>query len=122
MTVTGALSEAERSDLIAATRRLARERLAPMALELANAHEWPEHLFELLRDHGYFELYYPRQYGGLGLCLPALNEIIEEMAAGAEPGAAGGVGERPARVAVMAARSAGRRGRRVPARAARGGQ
>ena len=81
MTVTAALSQAERSDLIAATRRLARERLAPMALELANAHEWPEHLFELLRDHGYFELYYPRQYGGLGLSLRAFSEIIEELAA-----------------------------------------
>src|SRR5260370_38774094 len=100
MTVTGALSEAERSDLIAATRRLARERLAPMALELANAHEWPEHLFELLRDHGYFELYYPRQYGGRGLCLRGFSEIIEGLAAGADTGAAGGVGRHRGRPAV----------------------
>src|SRR5260370_17260337 len=90
MTVTGALSEAERSDLIAATRRLARERLAPMALELANAHEWPEHLFELLRDHGYFELYYPRQYGGVGLSLRAFTEIIEERAPGSHTAPSGG--------------------------------
>ena len=47
MSVAETLSEADRSDLIAATRRLARERIAPIALELANAHEWPEHLFEL---------------------------------------------------------------------------
>ena len=81
MSVAETLSEAERSDLIAATRRLARERIAPIALELANAHEWPEHLFELLRDHGYFGLYYPIQYGGIGLSLGAFSESIEELAA-----------------------------------------
>ncbi len=118
MTVTGALSEAERSDLIAATRRLARERLAPMALELANAHEWPEHLFELLRDHGYFGLYYPSQYGGLGLSLRAFSEIIEELAAVSNTAASVVLGQHQAGLAIMAAGSAEQRARWLPALAA----
>ena len=81
MSVAETLSEAERSDLLATIRRLARERIAPIALELANTHEWPEQLFELLRGQGYFGLYYPSQYGGIGLSLRAFSEIIEELAA-----------------------------------------
>ncbi len=118
MSVAGTLSEAERSDLIAATRRLARERLAPMALELANAHEWPEHLFELLREHGYFGLYYPSQYGGLGLSLRAFSEIIEELAVVSNTAASVVVGQHQAGLAIMAAGSAEQRARWLPALAA----
>jgi alkylation response protein AidB-like acyl-CoA dehydrogenase len=118
MSVAGMLSEAERSDLIAATRRLARERLAPMALELANTHEWPEHLFELLRDHGYFGLYYPGQYGGLGLSLRAFSEIIEELAVVSNTAASVVVGQHQAGLAIMAAGSAEQRARWLPALAA----
>jgi alkylation response protein AidB-like acyl-CoA dehydrogenase len=118
MSVAGILSEAERSGLIAATRRLARERLAPMALELANAHEWPEHLFELLRDHGYFGLYYPSQYGGLGLSLHAFSQIIEELAVVSNTAASVVVGQHQAGLAIMAAGSAEQRARWLPALAA----
>ena len=64
MSVAETLSEAERSDLLATTRRLARERIAPIALELANTHEWPEQLFELLREQGYFGSNRRRSAGG----------------------------------------------------------
>jgi alkylation response protein AidB-like acyl-CoA dehydrogenase len=116
--VTGTLTEAERSDLIAATRRFARERLSPMALELANAHEWSEELFELLRGHGYFGLYYPGAYGGLGLSLCAFSEIVEEMAAVSNTAASLVVGQHQAGLAIMAAGSAEQRARWLPALAA----
>ena len=103
MSVAETLSEADRSDLIAATRKLARERIAPIALELANAHEWPEHLFELLRDHGYFGLYYPVQYGGIGLSLHDFSGIIEELAAVSNTAASVVLGQHQAGLSIMAA-------------------
>jgi alkylation response protein AidB-like acyl-CoA dehydrogenase len=118
MSVAEALSDADRSDLIAATRRLARERIAPIALELANAHEWPEHLFELLRDHGYFGLYYPTQYGGIGLGLRAFSEIIEELAAVSNTAASVVLGQHQAGLSIMAAGSPQQRARWLPALAA----
>jgi alkylation response protein AidB-like acyl-CoA dehydrogenase len=118
MTVPEALTEEERTDLIAATRRLGRERLAPIALELANAHEWQEHLFELLRDHGYFGLYYPREYGGLGLSLRTFSETIEELAAVSNTAASMVVGQHQAGLSIMAAGSPEQRSRWLPALAA----
>jgi alkylation response protein AidB-like acyl-CoA dehydrogenase len=118
MPVAEALSEAERSDLLATTRRLARERIAPIALELANTHEWPEQLFELLRDHGYFGLYYPSQYGGIGLSLRAFSEIIEELAAVSNTAASVVLGQHQAGLSIMAAGTAQQRARWLPALAA----
>jgi alkylation response protein AidB-like acyl-CoA dehydrogenase len=118
MSVAETLSEAERSDLLATTRRLARERIAPIALELANTHEWPEHLFELLRDQGYFGLYYPSQYGGIGLSLRAFSEIIEELAAVSNTAASVVLGQHQAGLSIMAAGTAQQRARWLPALAA----
>src|SRR4051812_23001129 len=101
MTTLEVLSQEERSNLIAATRRLAEERIAPIALELANTHEWPQELFELLRDHGYFGLYYPRQYGGLGLSLHPSAEIIEELATVSNTAASIVVGQHQAGLSIM---------------------
>jgi alkylation response protein AidB-like acyl-CoA dehydrogenase len=118
MSVAETLSEAERSDLLATTRRLAHERIAPIALELANTHEWPEHLFELLRDQGYFGLYYPSQYGGIGLSLRAFSEIIEELAAVSNTAASMVLGQHQAGLSIMAAGTAQQRARWLPALAA----
>jgi alkylation response protein AidB-like acyl-CoA dehydrogenase len=103
VTALRALSAEERVDLLAAARRLARDRIEPIALELANAHEWPEHLFRLLRDNGYFGLYYPQEYGGVGLSLQMFSEVIEELAAVSNTAASIVVGQHQAGLAIMAA-------------------
>jgi alkylation response protein AidB-like acyl-CoA dehydrogenase len=115
MTLLEALSQEEHSDLIAATRRLAEERLAPIALELANTHEWPEDVFQLLRENGYFGLYYPREFGGLGLSLHTFSEIIEELASVSNTAASMVVGQHQSGLAIMAAGSQEQRERWLPA-------
>ena len=118
MSIAETLSEAERSDLLATIRRLARERIAPIALELANTHEWPEQLFELLRGQGYFGLYYPSEYGGIGLSLRAFSEVIEELAAVSNTAASMVLGQHQAGLSIMAAGTAQQRARWLPALAA----
>jgi alkylation response protein AidB-like acyl-CoA dehydrogenase len=114
VTATRNLSTAERTDLIMAARRLGRERLEPIALELANTHEWPEHLFQLLRDNGYFGLYYPSEYGGAGLSLEDFSAIIEELAAVSNTAASVVVGQHQAGLSIMAAGSDEQRAKWLP--------
>jgi alkylation response protein AidB-like acyl-CoA dehydrogenase len=104
--------------LIMAARRLGRERLAPIALDLANTHEWPEYLFELLRDNGYLGLYYPSEYGGLGLGLEDFSAIIEELAAVSNTAASMVVGQHQAGLSIMAAGSDQQRAKWLPRLAA----
>jgi alkylation response protein AidB-like acyl-CoA dehydrogenase len=74
------LSDDERAALVDATRKLAQEKIAPRALELANTHDYPVWLFELLRDAGYFGLWIEPRWGGLGIDLLTLARVIEELA------------------------------------------
>jgi alkylation response protein AidB-like acyl-CoA dehydrogenase len=74
------MSPEERAAFVQAARTLAMEKVAPHALELANTHEYPTELFELLRDAGYFGLWIEPRWGGLGLDLRTLSSIIEELA------------------------------------------
>jgi len=75
-----ALSDEERDAVVRACRTLAQEKIAPRALELANTHVYPEWLFDLLRDAGYFGLWIDPEWGGLGLDLLTLSRVIEELA------------------------------------------
>ena len=118
MSAAEVFSEADHGDLIAATRQLARERIAPIALDLANTHEWPEHLFQLLRDHGYFGLYYPAEYGGVGLNLHSFSEIIEELAAVSNTAASVVLGQHQAGLSILAAGTVKQRAQWLPALAA----
>ena len=61
-------------------RELARTRISARALEYANTHEYPEELFELLRSAGFFGLYHSPEWGGLGLRLRTVCQVVEELA------------------------------------------
>lgn len=73
------LSDEEREILVDSARKLAEDKVAPRALEIGNSHEYPEELFELVRDTGYFGLWIDPQWGGLGLDLWTVCRVIEEL-------------------------------------------
>jgi alkylation response protein AidB-like acyl-CoA dehydrogenase len=74
------LSDEERETFAAAARKLAEDKVGPRALEIGNTHDYPEDLFELLRDAGYFGLWVDPEWGGLGLDLWTVCRVIEELA------------------------------------------
>ncbi|MCW5656832.1 MAG: acyl-CoA dehydrogenase family protein [Burkholderiaceae bacterium] len=58
-------------------RRLARERVAPRASEIDRSAEYPQDMFELLRDAGLFCIPFPKVYGGTDSMLSAAVAIEE---------------------------------------------
>jgi len=74
------LSDEERETFAAAARKLAEDKVGPRALEIANTHDYPEDLFELLRETGYFGLWIDQRWGGLGLDLWTVCRVVEELA------------------------------------------
>lgn len=58
-------------------RRLARERVAPRADAIDRTAEYPQDMFELLRDAGLFAIPFPAEYGGTGSMLSAAVAIEE---------------------------------------------
>jgi len=60
-------------------RRVARERVAPRANEIDRSAEYPQDMFELLKELGLFALPFPAEYGGTGSTLSAciaLEELV----------------------------------------------
>jgi alkylation response protein AidB-like acyl-CoA dehydrogenase len=72
--------DVERADIVSLARRLAQERIAPRALEIAHGDVYPEDVFALLRDHGFFGLLYPTTYAGLGAGLQTVCDVVEAIA------------------------------------------
>jgi acyl-CoA dehydrogenase len=58
-------------------RRLARERVASRADAIDRTAEYPQDMFELLRDAGLFAIPFPPEYGGTGSMLSAAVAIEE---------------------------------------------
>jgi alkylation response protein AidB-like acyl-CoA dehydrogenase len=58
-------------------RRLARERVAPRADAIDRSAEYPQDMFEMLRDAGLFCIPFPQEYGGTGSMLSAAVAIEE---------------------------------------------
>src|SRR6266487_389475 len=65
-------------------RQLARERIAPRAAEIDEAHEFPWDVVELYRENDLFGLFFEERYGGLGtgtlLALVAIEEVSKVCA------------------------------------------
>jgi alkylation response protein AidB-like acyl-CoA dehydrogenase len=70
------LNEEQRSiqDLV---RRVAREKVAARADEIDRAAEYPQDMFELLKELGLFALPVPPEYGGIGSTLAACIAVEE---------------------------------------------
>lgn len=58
-------------------RRVAAERVAPRADEIDRTAEYPQDIFDLLRELGLFTLPFPREYGGTGSQVSACLAIEE---------------------------------------------
>ena len=58
-------------------RRVARERVAPRADQIDRSAEYPQDMFDLLKELGLFTLPFPEQYGGAGSMLSACVAIEE---------------------------------------------
>lgn len=58
-------------------RRVANERVAPRAQEIDRLAEYPEDMFQLLRELGLFTLPFPEIYGGTGSALSACVAVEE---------------------------------------------
>jgi hypothetical protein len=58
-------------------RRVAREKVAARANDIDRTAEYPQDMFELLRELGLFALPFPTEYGGTGSCLSACLAIEE---------------------------------------------
>ncbi|MGH6618594.1 MAG: acyl-CoA dehydrogenase family protein, partial [Alphaproteobacteria bacterium] len=74
--MTYALNEDQRQvqDLV---RRVARERVAPRADAIDRTAEYPQDMYDLLRELGLFTLPFPPAYGGSGSMLSACIAIEE---------------------------------------------
>ena len=69
--MTYLLTEEQRSiqDLV---RRVAREKVAPRADEIDRTAQYPQDMFDLLRELGSFALPFPAEYGGTGSLLSGM--------------------------------------------------
>jgi acyl-CoA dehydrogenase len=76
LTSTYELNEDQRQirDLV---RRVAREKVAPRADEIDRTAEYPQDMFDLLRELGLFTVPFPAEYGGTGSLLAACVAVEE---------------------------------------------
>ncbi len=58
-------------------RRIARERVAPRAAEIDRTAEYPQDMFDLLRELGLFALPFPAEYGGANSMVSSCLAIEE---------------------------------------------
>ena len=71
-----ALNE-EQLEIQALVRRVARERVAQRADEIDRSAEYPQDMFDLLRELGLFTVPFPSEYGGTGSMLSACVAVEE---------------------------------------------
>ncbi len=66
--------------MLEAVERLARERIAPRAMEVDRSAQFPRDLYRAMAELGLFGLCIPEQYGGLGADLRTILLVIERIA------------------------------------------
>jgi alkylation response protein AidB-like acyl-CoA dehydrogenase len=80
-TVTDAMAQyslSEEQELLRATiQAVARDKVAPRAAEIDRTAEYPQDMFDLLRELGLFALPFPTEYGGAGSMLSSCLAIEE---------------------------------------------
>ncbi|MBA2640064.1 MAG: acyl-CoA dehydrogenase family protein [Nocardioidaceae bacterium] len=81
MVVERLLPTDEARDLLALTREIAAERLAPRAADDEAASSFPRDVFSLLGEAGLLALPYPEEYGGGDQPYEVYLQVLEEIAA-----------------------------------------
>ena len=61
----------EQREIQALVRRLARDKVAARAADIDRSAEYPQDMFELLREVGLCTIPFPKEYGGTGSMLSA---------------------------------------------------
>ena len=67
----------EQREIQALVRRLARDKVAARAADIDRSAEYPQDMFELLREVGLFTIPFPKEYGGTGSMLSAALAVEE---------------------------------------------
>ncbi len=67
----------EQREIQALVRRLARDKVAALAADIDRSAEYPQDMFELLREVGLFTIPFPKEYGGTGSMLSAALAVEE---------------------------------------------
>ncbi|MFN6992841.1 MAG: acyl-CoA dehydrogenase family protein [Aquincola tertiaricarbonis] len=67
----------EQREIQALVRRLARDQVAARAADIDRSAEYPQDMFELLREVGLFTIPFPKEYGGTGSMLSAAVAVEE---------------------------------------------
>ncbi|CAM5778653.1 acyl-CoA dehydrogenase family protein [Rhizobacter fulvus] len=67
----------EQREIQALVRRLARDKVATRAAAIDRSAEYPQDMFDLLREVGLFTIPFPKEYGGTGSMLSAALAIEE---------------------------------------------
>jgi alkylation response protein AidB-like acyl-CoA dehydrogenase len=70
-----------RDEVVKLAATMAQDRFAPRAIELANTHDYPYDVFDELAAAGFFGLYHEERWGGLGLDLFTICQVVEELSA-----------------------------------------
>ena len=70
----------EQEELRQTVRKLANERFAPMATDIDNSYEISNEVVRLIGEAGLYRLFYPQQYGGVGLSIINICIVREELA------------------------------------------
>jgi alkylation response protein AidB-like acyl-CoA dehydrogenase len=81
MAVDRLLPDTEAEDLIALTRDMATNELAPLAAEYEEKERFPREQFRLLGRSGLLGLAYPEKWGGGGVTYEVYLQVLEEISA-----------------------------------------
>ncbi|WP_026453615.1 acyl-CoA dehydrogenase family protein [Saccharomonospora iraqiensis] len=81
MPVPRLLPSTEAEDLLALTREIARDELAPRAAEYEEAARFPREQFRVLGEAGLLGLPYPERWGGGAVPYEVYLQVLEEVAA-----------------------------------------
>ncbi|GAA4612187.1 acyl-CoA dehydrogenase family protein [Saccharopolyspora hordei] len=79
MSVTRLLPTPEATDLLALTREIARDELAPRAAADEAAEKFPRDVFRLLGESGFLGLPYAEEHGGGGQPYEVYLQVLEEL-------------------------------------------
>jgi alkylation response protein AidB-like acyl-CoA dehydrogenase len=72
----------EDAQIVSAVERFVREEVRPAVAKHELEKTYPTHLIDGMREMGLFGMAVPEQYGGLGLRLPVVAAVMEELAKG----------------------------------------
>jgi len=75
------MTEADERQMLGAIAKWIEKKVAPVAMDLEHADEWPAALVEDMKELGLFGALIDPEYGGLGLSAATYSKIVMMIAA-----------------------------------------